>query len=237
MLHDVCIQNLPVIFALDRAGLVGADGPTHHGVFDLAYLRSIPNLVVMAPKDENELQHALKTALEYQDGPIAFRYPRGTGVGVKMEEMPKAFPIGKGELVREGNDILIVAVGNRVHPALAAAKILEGNGISAAVINALFVKPLDTALILPMAERMGKVITVEDGVVMGGFGSTVLEALSDAGMTGVQVKRLGIPDAFVEHGDTSQLYALCGCDENGIIRAVETMMQAPSPARQIRSPR
>ena len=237
VLHDVCLQNLPVIFALDRAGLVGADGPTHHGVFDLAYLRSIPNLVVMAPKDENELQHALKTALEYQDGPIAFRYPRGTGVGVKMEEMPKAFPIGKGELVREGDDILIVAVGNRVHPALAAAKILEENSISVAVINARFVKPLDTGLILPMAERIGKVITVEDGVVMGGFGSTVLEALSDAGITGVQVKRLGIPDAFVEHGDTSQLYALCGCDENGIIRAVETMMQAPSPARQIRSPR
>ncbi len=237
VLHDVCIQNLPVIFALDRAGLVGADGPTHHGVFDLAYLRSIPNLVVMAPKDENELQHALKTALEYQDGPIAFRYPRGTGVGVKMEEMPKAFPIGRGELVREGNDILIVAVGNRVHPALAAAKTLEDNGISVAVINPRFVKPLDTGLILPMAERIGKVITVEDGVVMGGFGSAVLEALSDAGMPGVQVKRLGIPDAFVEHGDTSQLYALCGCDENGIIRAVETMMQTPSPARQIRSPR
>lgn len=237
VLHDVCIQNLPVIFALDRAGLVGADGPTHHGVFDLAYLRSIPNLVVMAPKDENELQHALKTALEYQDGPIAFRYPRGTGVGVKMEEMPKAFPIGRGERVREGDDILIVAVGNRVHPALAAAKTLEENGISVAVINSRFVKPLDTGLILPMAERIGKVITVEDGVVMGGFGSTVLEALSDAGMTGVQVKRLGIPDAFVEHGDTSQLYALCGCDENGIIRAVETVMQALLPARQIRSPR
>ena len=225
VLHDVCLQNLPVIFALDRAGLVGADGPTHHGVFDFAYLRSIPNMVIMAPKDENELQHAVKTALEYQDGPIAFRYPRGAGIGVKMEEMPKAFPIGSGELVREGDDILIVAVGNRVHPALAAAKTLEENDISAAVINARFVKPLDTALILPLAERIGKVITVEDGVVMGGFGSAVLEALSDAGMTGVQVKRLGIPDAFVEHGDTSQLYALCGCDENGILRSVETMMR------------
>ena len=225
VLHDVCLQNLPVIFALDRAGLVGADGPTHHGVFDFAYLRSIPNMVIMAPKDENELQHAVKTALEYQDGPIAFRYPRGAGIGVKMEEMSKAFPIGRGELVREGDDILIVAVGNRVHPALAAAKTLEESGISAAVINARFVKPLDTALILPLAERIGKVITVEDGVVMGGFGSAVLEALLDKGMTGVQVKRLGIPDAFVEHGDTSQLYALCGCDENGVLRAVETMMR------------
>lgn len=225
VLHDVCLQNLPVIFALDRAGLVGADGPTHHGVFDFAYLRSIPNMVIMAPKDENELQHAVKTALEYQDGPIAFRYPRGAGIGVKMEEMPKAFPIGSGELVREGDDILIIAVGNRVHPALAAAKTLEENDISAAVINALFVKPLDTALILPLAERIGKIITVEDGVVMGGFGSAVLEALLDKGMTGVQVKRLGIPDAFVEHGDTSQLYALCGCDENGILRSVETMMR------------
>ena len=225
VLHDVCLQNLPVIFALDRAGLVGADGPTHHGVFDFAYLRSIPNMEIMAPKDENELQHAVKTALEYQDGPIAFRYPRGAGIGVKMEEMPKAFPIGRGELVREGDDILIVAVGNRVHPALAAAKTLEENGISAAVINARFVKPLDTALILPLAERIGKVITVEDGVVMGGFGSAVLEALLDKGMTGVQVKRLGIPDAFVEHGDTSQLHALCGCDENGVLRTVETMMR------------
>ena len=223
VLHDVCIQNLPVIFALDRAGLVGADGPTHHGVFDLAYLRSIPNMVVMAPKDENELQHAVKTALVYQDGPIAFRYPRGAGIGVKMEEMPKAFPIGSGELVREGDDMLIVAVGNRVHPALSAAKTLEENGVSAAVINARFIKPLDTALILPLAERIGKVITVEDGVVMGGFGSAVLEALSDAGLTGVQVKRLGIPDAFVAHGDTSQLYALCGCDENGIVRAAVSL--------------
>ena len=224
VLHDVCIQNLPVIFALDRAGLVGADGPTHHGVFDLAYLRSIPNMVVMAPKDENELRHAVKTALAYEEGPIAFRYPRGTGVGVKMEEKPSAFPIGKGELVREGHDILIVAIGNRVHPALTAAKKLEELGISTAVINARFVKPLDTELILSLAERIGNVITVEDGVLMGGFGSSVLEALADAGVPGVQVTRLGIPDTFIEHGATAQLHAFCRCDENAIVRAALSQM-------------
>ncbi len=248
VLHDVCIQNLPVIFALDRSGLVGADGPTHHGVFDLAYLRSMPNMVVMAPKDENELQHMVKTALVYEDGPIAFRYPRGSGVGVKIEEKPKALPIGKSEIVRKGDDLLIVALGNRVYPALAAAqKLEEGESftqslrgtkdvekhnvrsdiyqtavphkVSAAVINARFVKPLDIELILPLAERIGNVITVEDGVLMGGFGSAVLEALAAAGMTDIHVKTLGIPDRFVEHGDIQQLYAMYGCDETAILRA------------------
>ena len=161
VLHDVCIQNLPVIFALDRGGLVGADGPTHHGVFDFAFLRSIPNMVVMAPKDENELQSMVKTAVSYQEGPIAFRYPRGTGVGVKMAAEPQVLPIGKSEIVREGEDVLVIAIGNRVYPALEAAQTLADSGISAAVVNARFVKPLDTATILPLAERIGKVITIE----------------------------------------------------------------------------
>ncbi len=219
VLHDVCIQNLPVIFAIDRAGLVGADGPTHHGVFDLAYLRSMPNMVVMAPKDEDELQHMVKTALVYENGPIAFRYPRGNGVGVKMAEKPKALPIGKAEIVREGDDVLVIAIGNRVQPALESAQTLADSGISASVINARFVKPLDTALILPLAQRIGKVITVEDGVLMGGFGSAVLEALAADGITDVQVTTLGIPDEFIAHGDTSQLYAMCECDAPAIVRA------------------
>ena len=221
VLHDVCIQNLPVIFALDRAGLVGADGPTHHGVFDLAYLRSIPNMVVMAPKDENELRAMVKTALVYEDGPIAFRYPRGTGIGVKIAAEPKALPIGKSEIVREGEDVLVLAIGNRVYPALEAAQTLADSGISATVVNARFVKPLDTATILPLAERIGKVITIEDGVVMGGFGSAVLEALAAAGIKDVQVTNLGIPDDFVEHGDVQYLYALCKCDADAIVRTAK----------------
>jgi 1-deoxy-D-xylulose-5-phosphate synthase len=224
VLHDVCIQNLPVIFALDRGGLVGADGPTHHGVFDLAYLRSIPNMVVMAPKDENELQSMVKTALVYEGGPIAFRYPRGTGIGVKMSTELQPLPIGKSEVVREGEDVLVIAIGNRVYPALEAAQTLADSGISATVLNARFVKPLDTATILPLAESIGKVITIEDGVVMGGFGSAVLEAIAEAGIANVQVTNLGIPDEFIEHGETQQLYALCQCDATAIVRAAKTMV-------------
>ena len=224
VLHDVCIQNLPVIFALDRSGLVGADGPTHHGVFDLAYLRSIPNMVVMAPKDENELQSMVKTALVYEGGPIAFRYPRGTGIGVKMSTELQPLPIGKSEIVREGEDVLVIAIGNRVYPALEAAQTLADSGISATVLNARFVKPLDTETIVPLAERIGRVITVEDGVVMGGFGSAVLEALAAADITDVQVTNLGIPDEFIEHGDAQHLYALCQCDATAIARAAKMMI-------------
>ena len=224
VLHDVCIQNLPVIFALDRSGLVGADGPTHHGVFDFAYLRSIPNMVVMAPKDENELQSMVKTALAYEDGPIAFRYPRGTGIGVKIAAEPEALPIGESEILRAGEDVLVIAIGNRVYPALEAAETLEEQiGISTAVVNARFVKPLDTATILPLAERIGKVITIEDGVIMGGFGSAVLEALAAAGMANVQVTNLGIPDEFIEHGDVQHLHALYECDADAVVRAAQAM--------------
>ena len=225
VLHDVCIQNLPVVFALDRAGLVGADGPTHHGVFDFAFLRSIPNMVVMAPKDENELQSMVKTAVSYQEGPIAFRYPRGTGMGVKMASEPQVLPIGKSEIVREGEDVLVIAVGNRVYPTLEAAQTLADSGISATVINARFVKPLDTATILPLAERIGKVITIEDGVIMGGFGSAVLEAIAAAGIKDVQIRNLGIPDEFIEHGDIQHLYALCQCDADAVVRTAQAMLQ------------
>ena len=218
VIHDVCIQNLPVTFVLDRAGLVGADGPTHHGVFDYAYLRSLPNMVAMAPKDEDELQHMVSTAVEYEDGPIAFRYPRGAGIGVPMQNESQALPIGKGEVLREGEDLLIVAIGNRVYPAVEAADVLADFGISVAVVNARFVKPLDEELIVPLAERIGRVITIEDGVLMGGFGSAVLEALAHRGIQGVQVRRLGIPDQFIEHGDVKTLYSLCGCDEEAVVR-------------------
>ena len=219
VLHDVCIQNLPVVFALDRAGLVGADGPTHHGVFDIAYLRSIPNIVSMAPKDEDELQHLLKTALTYEEGPIALRYPRGTGIGVKIAPEPVPLPIGKAEICREGEDLLIVAIGNRVHPALEAAQTLAETGIDSTVLNARFIKPLDAALIIELAQQIGKVITVEDGVLMGGFGSAILEALAAEGVTDVRVARLGVPDRFIEHGDVKTLYDRYGYDTQAIIQA------------------
>ncbi|RKU19016.1 1-deoxy-D-xylulose-5-phosphate synthase [Candidatus Poribacteria bacterium] len=219
VLHDVCIQNLPVVFALDRAGLVGADGPTHHGVFDIAYLRSIPNIVSMAPKDENELQHMLKTALTYEMGPIALRYPRGTGTGVKLETEAKPLPIGKAEICHEGEDLLIVALGNRVYPALEAAQTLSKTGIETTVVNARFIKPLDTTLIVDLAKQIGKIITVEDGVLMGGFGSAVLEALAAEAITDVRVTSLGVPDRFIEHGDVKTLYDRYGYDTEAIIRA------------------
>ena len=219
VLHDVCIQNLPVVFALDRAGIVGADGPTHHGVFDIAYLRSIPNIVSMAPKDENELQHMLKTALAYEIGPIALRYPRGTGTGAKLAAEPTPLPIGKAEICREGEDLLIVAIGNRVYPALEAAETLSETGIETTVVNARFIKPLDTALIVDLAKQIGKIITVEDGVLMGGFGSAVLEALAAEAVTDVRVTSLGVPDRFIEHGDVKTLYERYGYDTEAIIRA------------------
>lgn len=218
VVHDVCVQNLPVIFVLDRAGLVGADGPTHHGVFDFAYLRHLPNMVVMAPKDEDELQHMVKTAVEYEKGPIALRYPRGSGIGVPMVNQPQSMAVGKAEILRSGDNLLILAIGNRVHPALEAADVLQDSGISATVVNARFVRPLDAQLILPIAERIGKVVTVEDGVLMGGFGSAILEMFADYGLTKVQVKRLGIPDQFIDHGDVDALYHLCGCDADAIVR-------------------
>lgn len=226
VVHDVCVQNLPVIFALDRAGLVGADGPTHHGVFDFAYLRHLPNMVVMAPKDEDELQHMVITAVEYEKGPIALRYPRGTGVGVPMANHPQPIPIGKAEILRNGDNLLILAIGNRVHPAMEAADAMEDSGISATVVNARFVRPLDEGLILPLADRIGKVITVEDGVLMGGFGSAILEMFADNGLTKIQVKRLGIPDQFIDHGDVNALYHLCGCDADAIVREGSKLVKA-----------
>jgi 1-deoxy-D-xylulose-5-phosphate synthase len=210
IIHDVCIQNLPVFFCLDRAGIVGADGPTHQGMYDIAYLRCIPNLVIMAPKDEAELQRMVVTGVEYTDGAIAMRYPRGNGQGVPlMEEGWEALPIGKAEILRSGDDVLILGYGSMVYPALQAAEILSEHGVEATVINARFVKPLDTELILPLAKRIGKVVTLEEGCLMGGFGSAVLEALADNNVL-VPVKRLGVPDILVDHAEPNESFASLG---------------------------
>ncbi|NES04637.1 MAG: 1-deoxy-D-xylulose-5-phosphate synthase [Okeania sp. SIO2F4] len=199
IIHDVCIQKLPVFFCLDRAGIVGADGPTHQGMYDISYLRCIPNMVVMAPKDEGELQRMVVTGIEYTDGAIAMRYPRGNGYGVPlMEEGWEAIPIGKGEILRNGDDVLILGYGSMVHPAMQTAEILSEHGVSATVVNARFVKPLDTELILPLAQRIGQVVTMEEGCLMGGFGSAVTEALMDNNVL-VPVLRLGVPDKLVDH--------------------------------------
>ncbi|MCL5779965.1 MAG: 1-deoxy-D-xylulose-5-phosphate synthase [Firmicutes bacterium] len=219
VLHDVCLQNLPVTFALDRGGLVGDDGPTHHGVFDIAYLRNIPNMVIMAPKDENELQHMLKTAV-YHSGPVAVRYPRGNGEGVPMDEELQRLPIGKGEILREGSDVLLIAIGNMVRETLKAAQSLSAQGIEAAVINARYVKPLDEELILDYARRTKNAVTIEEHVLMGGFGTAVLELFEAAGLTDVKVKRIGIPDEFVEHGKQNILRANYGLTAEGIIETV-----------------
>jgi 1-deoxy-D-xylulose-5-phosphate synthase len=215
VMHDLCLQNLPVTLALDRAGLVGEDGPTHHGVFDLAYLRHLPNMVIMAPKDENELQHMIKTAVEYA-GPAAVRYPRGTGIGVPMDQELKALEVGKAEVLRDGSDLVILAVGNMVHPSLEAADRLKAEGISAAVVNARFVKPLDEELILQAARKTGRVVTVEEHALAGGFGSAVLECLESNGVAGIKAHRIGLPDAFIEHGSQKVLRRKYGLDAEGI---------------------
>jgi 1-deoxy-D-xylulose-5-phosphate synthase len=204
--HDVCLQKLPVILCLDRAGLVGEDGPTHHGVFDYSYLRMIPNMTVMAPADENELQHMLHTALAL-NGPVSIRYPRGASVGVPVDPEPKALPIGKGARWKDGNDVTILAIGTRVHPAVEAAHLLEDAGISTGVVNMRFVKPLDLEIIKESLSKSSRLVTVEENVLQGGFGSAVLEALDG---TEAQVLRIGLPDDFVEHGAPNLLYDKVG---------------------------
>ena len=225
IIHDVCLQNLPVTFALDRGGVVGDDGPTHHGVFDISFLRFIPNLVLMAPKDENELQHMLYTAILHK-GPAALRYPRGQGVGVELSDKLCAIPIGKGELLRAGKDILLLPVGNRVYPALEAAKGLEKVGIDAAVINPRFVKPLDSDLIIEWAAKTGRVVTVEDNVRMGGFGSAVLELLADNNLSHVRVKILAYGDTYMEHGTQEILWRKGHIDGPAITNAAMELMDA-----------
>ncbi|MCP2727964.1 1-deoxy-D-xylulose-5-phosphate synthase [Limnofasciculus baicalensis] len=229
IIHDVCIQNLPVFFCLDRAGIVGADGPTHQGMYDIAYLRCLPNMVVMAPKDEAELQRMIVTGIDYTDGPISMRFPRGNGHGVPlMEEGWESLPIGKGEILRSGDDVLLLGYGTMVYPAMQVAEILSEHGVEATVINARFVKPLDTELILPLAQRIGKVVTLEEGCLMGGFGSAVAEALLDNNVV-VPVKRFGVPDKLVDHATPEESKADLGLTSSQMAEQVLAAFFAKQP--------
>lgn len=216
MLHDVCIENLPVVFALDRGGIVGEDGATHHGLFDLSYLRNLPNMVIMAPKDENELSRMIATAISH-NGPVAFRYPRGCGVGVSVESPPIPLPIGKSEILIQGDDLLIFAIGSSVQESLKASEILVKENIHATVVNARFVKPLDSELIVSLAKKIPRIITVEENMLNGGFGSAIAECLTDHGVRNFVLRRIGIADMFVEHGSQKLLRAKYGLDAEGIV--------------------
>jgi len=209
IIHDVALNEAKVIFAIDRAGLVGEDGPTHHGAFDLSYLRAVPNLIIMAPKDENELQHMLYSALKYP-GAVAVRYPRGAGHGVSLDWSFKELPLGKAEVLKDGEDAVIFAIGHVVYEALKAADMLKERGYSVAVVNARFLKPLDEDLICEYASRTKRVITVEENTILGGFGSAVAELLLEKGISNVKFKRIGLPDEFVEHGELPILRKICG---------------------------
>ncbi|MBT9526808.1 MAG: 1-deoxy-D-xylulose-5-phosphate synthase, partial [Rhizobacter sp.] len=213
LIHDVAIQNLPVVFALDRAGLVGADGATHAGAYDIAFLRCIPNMSVLAPADENECRQLLTTAF-HQDHPVAVRYPRGAGAGVATGATLDSLPWGKGELRRKGERIAILAFGSMLHPALAAAE-----NLNATVANMRFVKPLDVALVTELARSHDAIVTVEEGCLMGGAGSAVQEALAAARIE-LPVLTLGLPDEFIEHGDPAKLLSLCGLDAAGIEQSI-----------------
>ncbi len=217
IIHDVCLQKLPVRFMIDRGGLVGDDGPTHHGVFDLTFLRTIPNLVLMSPKDENELASMVRTAIEYDEGPIAIRYPRGAGHGVRMDYEPAALPVGGAEVLREGRDLLLLAIGSMVGTALDAAERLSAEGIDASVVNARFVKPLDSELILREVKRTGRVLTLEENAVAGGFGAAVLELLQARGVDDAVVRIAGLPDSFVVHGARGLLLEQCGLDTETVV--------------------
>lgn len=223
IIHDVCLQRLPVVFAIDRAGIVGEDGKTHQGIFDLSYLSLIPHLTVASPKDENELQHLIYTAVN-SGGPMAIRYPRGSGIGVRLDEDLRNIPLGRSELLREGADIAILAVGSTVYPSLEAANALEAEGIAPTVLNARFVKPLDRELILEVARRVRRIITVEENVKLGGFGSQVGLLLSEAGLSQVQLRCISLPDQFVEHGESGLLRKIYGLDKDGILAQARELL-------------
>lgn len=221
VIHDVCIQNLPVVFAMDRGGIVGDDGRTHQGAFDISYLRPIPNMVLMAPADENELQHMVYTACKYE-GPIAFRYPRGNGYDVPMDEELQELPIGKAVVLREGRDIAILAYGNPVHAALAAAEMLAQDGIEAMVVNARFAKPLDEELLTSRISKFSRVLTVEEGAIPGGFGDAVAEFFhSQSGMKEPKIRMLGLPDEFIDHGPQALWRDRFNLSAEGIVREVQ----------------
>lgn len=225
IIHDVCLQNLPVVFAIDRSGIVGDDGKTHQGTFDISYLTLIPNLIVAAPKDENELQHLLYTAVK-SGRPMAVRYPRDFGVGVKLDSVLHEIPVGKGEILREGEDIVILAIGATVAPAAEAARELSSNGIEATVVNARFAKPLDSELILELASHIKHWVTVEENALSGGFGSSVVALFQKSGMSDIQVQSIGIPDEFVEHGTQAILRSKYNLDAERIAKTTLTLFPA-----------
>ena len=219
IIHDVCLQELPMVFAVDRGGIVGDDGKTHQGIFDLSYLSLIPNMIVAAPKDENELQHMLYTAVK--SGKImAVRYPRSQGLGVQMDTVFKELPIGKGEILRQGNDVAILAIGSMVSPALEAAQDLALQGVEATVVNARFAKPVDAELIIELATRIKHIITVEENTLSGGFGNYVNDAVRQADLSDVIIRNVGLPDIFIEHGGQDFLRSKYGLDAPGIINKV-----------------
>jgi len=219
IIHDVCLQDLPVVFAMDRSGIVGDDGKTHQGTFDLSYLTLIPNLIVSAPKDENELQRLLYTAVR-SGHPMAIRYPRGAGLGVKLDTELHPVPIGKGEILKDGEDVVILAIGATVAPALEAAQELAASGIEATVVNARFAKPLDSELMVDLASRVKRMVTVEENTLSGGFGSSVTGLLQKSGLSDIQVKSIGLPDEFIEQGVQTILRSKYDLDTKGIVRQV-----------------
>ncbi len=230
VVHDVCLPNLPVTLIADRAGIVGEDGKTHHGAFDLSYLRVLPNAVVAAPMDENDLQHLIYTAYLHP-GPFAIRIARGSAVGAELDAELQELPIGKGAVMREGRDVTLFALGKPGAAALQAADTLAEHGIACGVVNALFVKPLDVDLLLDAARNTGRIVTIEENVLAGGFGSAVLEALSDAGVEGVTVRRIGMPDSFVEHGTATDQRRQLQLDTGGIVRMVLEMFPLHQEAK------
>ncbi|HYM58421.1 MAG TPA: 1-deoxy-D-xylulose-5-phosphate synthase [Solirubrobacteraceae bacterium] len=226
IVHDVCLQKLPIVFCMDRAGLVGDDGPTHHGVFDIAYLRCLPNMTLMAPRDEAMLVHMLHTALRHDDGPAAIRYPRGEGIGVALPAAPELVEIGTGEILREGERVAIVGYGSGVGKALGAADLLAENGLGVTVADARFAKPLDTGLLAQLAAEHDLLVTIEEGVLAGGFGSSVLETLSEGGLT-PRVLRVGLPDRYVTHGAPRLLHEEVGYTAERIAERIETAVLDP----------
>jgi 1-deoxy-D-xylulose-5-phosphate synthase len=232
IVHDVCLQKLNVVFAMDRAGLVGDDGPTHHGAFDIAYLRCLPNIVLMAPRDEAMLVHMLRTALTYDDGPIALRYPRGEGTGTELPAEPQQIPIATGEILREdsGARVALLGYGTGVQKSLEAAELLAADGISTTVADARFAKPLDAGLIAQLAAEHELLVTVEEGALAGGFGSGVLEWLTDSGGPMPRVIRVGLPDRYVTHGKPALLHAEVGFTGERIAERVRAAIAAGSGA-------
>ncbi len=222
IIHDVCLQNLPVVFAIDRAGIVGEDGATHQGIFDLSYLRIIPNLVIMAPKDENELQHMLKTALVLNQ-PAAVRYPRGLGMGVTLDSEIKTLPVGKGEILCDGEDIVLLAIGNTVHLSLVAASQLKKQKIRAAVVNIRFLKPMDEQLLRKVTQKKRVIVTIEENALAGGLGSAIREVLHDSA---VPIYSIGLPDVFIEHGTPDILREAYGLTSEKIVKKIRHILES-----------